>query len=286
MWRTNKLKWTFSIIASVAILYLVLLPTNQALYDLLIFPCPDPRTPDVQKQFEQLKSFQITKKNVSFKSANGRLLSGWFLELPGTKRVFLYSHAKGNNIYGKIHVARNLLLCGGSVLMYDYQGYGLSQGKPSIEGACDDAVAAYDYLRQQEHRDGKDIIAFGESFGAGVTGQLVERRLVGGVILHSGFTSLMHEGRKQLPWLWLYPAQSFPHQILDSVSVMRKAHPPLLLIHGQNDVITDFKNSEEIYNRAVEPKILVVLPEVGHCSFGKSNEAVAAIKTFLTQNKL
>ncbi|CAN5560140.1 hypothetical protein BH10CYA1_BH10CYA1_25990 [soil metagenome] len=108
--------------ASLAVLYLVLLPSNQPLYDLLIFPCPDPRTPGVEREFDQLRSVNITKKDVVFKSANGRLLRGWFLELPGSKLVFLYSHTKGNNMYGKIHIARNLLLCGGSVLMYDYQG--------------------------------------------------------------------------------------------------------------------------------------------------------------------
>lgn len=286
MLHREKLRWGSAIAASVAVLYLVLLPRNQALYDLLVFPCPDPRTPNVDGKFDQLKSVGITKKDVVFRSANGRLLRGWFIELPGTKRVFLYSHAKGNNIYGKIHIARNLLLCGGSVLMYDYQGYGRSEGKASIDNACDDAVAAYDYLNQRENRDTKDIIAFGESMGAGVTTELVQRRTVGGVILHSGFSSLMSAGRETLPWLRLYPDWCFPRRILDVVAVFRKPHPPLLLIHGHDDTVTCVKNSEEIYSQALEPKTLVVLPDVGHCSFGKSNEAVDAIKNFLKQNHL
>ncbi|MBS1956269.1 MAG: alpha/beta hydrolase [Cyanobacteria bacterium SZAS-4] len=138
---------------------------------------------DVEDKFDQLKSVGITKKDVFFRSANGRLLRGWLLELPGTNRVFLYS-------------------------------------------------------------------------------------------------------RETLPWLRLYPDWCFPRQILDVAAVFRKPHPPLLLIHGQDDTVTCVKNSKEIYNQALDPKSLVVLPGVGHCSFGKSNEAVDAIKTFLKQNQL
>jgi alpha-beta hydrolase superfamily lysophospholipase len=238
------------------------------------------------KDFEQLLSINITKKDVTFRSANGRLLHGWFLELPGTRRVFLYSHGKGNNIYGKIHIARNLLMCGGSVLMYDYQGYGLSEGRASVEGACDDAVAAYDYLRQREHRDARDIIAFGESLGTGITGQLIQHREVGGVILHSGFVSLISAGREMLPWLRLYPDCVFPHQILDNDAVFSKPHPPLCLVHGQEDKTISFTNAEELYKHAAESKTLVALPGVGHCSFGRSNEAIVAINRFLKQSDL
>jgi len=274
-----SLRWICAVAASFLALYLVLAPSNGALYDLILFPVPDPRTPNVDAQFQALKS--ITKKDVTFRSADGRLVRGWFLELPGTKRVFLYSHGKGNNIYGKIHIASDLLLCGGSVLMYDYQGYGRSQGKPSVVNACDDAVAAYDYLIEKEHRKGNDIIAFGESLGCGITGQLVAHRTVGGVILHSGATSLMRAGRDTLFWLSLYPDWSFSGQLLDNIAVFSKAHPPLLIIHAKKDKTLCFRNAEDLYGKAIQPKSLLVLPEGGHCSFGQSDEVIVAIRDFL-----
>jgi len=277
-----NLKWICAFIASFLALYMVLWPGNQALYDLILFPIPDPRTPSVDAQFQQLQP--VTKKDVAFRSADGRLIHGWFLELPGTRKVFLYSHAKGNNIYGKIHIAQNLLLCGGSVLMYDYQGYGLSEGKPSVVHACDDAVAAYDYLIEKEHRKGKDIIAFGESFGCGVTGQLVEHRTVGGVILHSGATSLMRAGRDTLPWLRLYPDWSFSGQLLDNVAVFSNPHPPLLIIHAKKDRTLSAENAQDLFSKSIQPKSLLLLPEGGHCSFGKSDEVIVAIKDFLKQH--
>ncbi len=271
---------------SAVLLYILFLPVNSALYDLLMFPIADPRTPNVDAQFEQMKTCHVTKKDVYFRSANKRLLHGWFLELPYTKRVFLYSHGKGDNIYGKLHVAINLLLCGGSVLMYDYQGFGISEGRTSVDGACEDAVAAYDYLIAQEHRSAADIIAFGESFGTGVSGQLVQRRKLGGVILQSGFTSLMRAGRDTFIWLRLYPDWCFPNQIMDNVAVFTKPHPPLLIVHGTKDHIISFQNATDLYDKAIPPKSLLVLPDGGHTGFGKTDKFAVAVAGFLKENNL
>lgn len=198
-------KLFLAIVFSLLALYLVLIPFNSAFYDLLLFPFPDPRVPNVDAEWAQLSKKGVTRKNVVLKSANGRHLQAWFLELPGTRRVFLYSHGKGNNIYGKIHVAESLLNCGGSVFMYDYQGFGQSEGRASPQNAVDDCVAAYDYLVNVEHRNAREIIGFGESFGTGVTGQLSMKRRLAAVIFQSGFASLKSAARESLFWLWLYP---------------------------------------------------------------------------------
>ena len=67
--------------------------------------------------------------------------------------------------------------------MYDYQGFGKSQGRPSVECACEDALAAYDYLVNTEKFDNNCIIGVGQSFGSGVTGQLALHRKLAGVIM-------------------------------------------------------------------------------------------------------
>ncbi len=267
-------------------LYVVLAPFDSVLYDLILFPCPDPRTPSCDAKFAQMSRFGITKKQVVLTSADGRRLEAWFLELPGTRRVFLYSHGKGNNIYGKLHVAQSLLSCGGSVLMYDYQGYGKSEGRASLKNACDDGVAAYDYLVQQEHRTGNDIIGFGESLGSGVTGQLVKRRRLGGVIFQSGFSSLKAAAADSMIWLRAYPNWCFPRQMMDNVEVFSKPHPPLLISHGTGDTIVRYKNALELYNKAIQPKTLLTLPGGHHGTVGANGEFYVAIRKFLKENNL
>ncbi len=230
--------------------------------------------------------FKATKRDVTFPTANGKMLHGLFFELPNTKRVFLVSEGQGGNIYGKLCCPRLLLQCGGSVLQYDYQGYGKSEGSPSLDGVCDDVAAAYDYLIQHEHRSSHDIIGYGESFGTGVTGQLALRRKLGGVILLSGYSSLFRASRDLLPFLHLYPDSMFPTQGLDNIAVFRKPHPPLLIVHGKRDKVLSYKNAEDLYRAAEEPKTLLTLPEGTHGSFGKGNAFFTSVSSFCTRNNL
>ena len=276
-----------AIAGTLTLLYLFLAPFNVPLYELIMFPCVDPRTPALKKEFAELSAMHVTKKDVEIKSSNGRHIRGWFLELPGTKRVFLFSHGKGNNIFAKLGTAKLLLMCGGSVFMYDYQGFGNSEGKVTVPNACADAVAAYDYLVKVEHRSGKDIIAFGESFGSGVSSQLALKRPLAGVIFQSGFSSLMRAGRDRLVWLKAYPDWVFPESLkLDNISVFRKPHPPLLIVHGKCDRQVSFANAEDLYKNAIEPKTLLTINDGPHCCFGKRDEFLLCVRSFLNQNKI
>lgn len=287
--RWDKLNWRafLAIFCTLSLAYAFLSPTNVPLYELIMFPFVDPRTPDLSKEFAQLEQLKVIKKDVRIRSANGRTIHGWFFELPGTKRVFLFSHGKGTSIYGKLSTAKLLLMCGGSVLMYDYQGFGRSEGKITIDGSCADAVAAYDYLVKTEHRKGQDIIAFGESFGSGVSSQLSLKRPLAGVIIQSGFSSLMRAGRERLVWLNAYPDWVFPESIrLDNAAVFSKPHPPLMIVHGKCDRSVTFANAEDLYKRAVEPKMFVPVVDGRHCCFGKRDEFLLSVKSFLDRNKI
>ena len=91
------------------------------------------------------------------------------------------------------------------MFLFDYRGYGRSQGRPSEEGTYRDAQAAYQWLRQKGFA-GTNIMAFGESLGGGVAAELAVREPVGGLVLQSTFTSVPDIGAELFPWLpvrWL-----------------------------------------------------------------------------------
>ncbi len=141
-----------STILVVALLYVVLSPSVAwPLYSRILFR-PDRRIYDIDTQVKQIEeTYNAKKRDVAFPSRNGKMIHGWYFELPKSSRVFLVSEGKGGSIYRRLNQARVLLKCGGSVLQYDYQGYGQSEGAPSLDGVCDDVTAAYDYLVQHEH---------------------------------------------------------------------------------------------------------------------------------------
>lgn len=232
------------------------------------------------------KEFDVTRKEVWFAAADGTRINGWFFKLPGKKRVFLVSQGKGGTLKNRSGVVRMLLRCGGSVLVYNYRGYGLSKGEPTLAGVCQDAEAAYDYLKNEEGFSPDEIIAYGESFGSGVTGQLVHTRKVGGVIIQSGFSSLVRASRDVLPWLRLYPDFCFNSRDLNNVAVFSKPHPPLLIIHGRKDNLVSCQNAIDLYQSSIEQKTLLLLPYGDHGSFGKGNDYFIAVENFLNRNNL
>lgn len=285
MFRLN-LKSFAALAVSMLSVVLFLSPSNVPLYDLIIFACPDPRTPNIDSDLQSLRAQGIKCSEVVFPSKNGLLLHGLFFERTDTKRVFLFSHPKGNNIYAQFPKSRLLLGCGGSVFLYDYQGFGRSQGRASIQNSCEDALAAYDYLTNHEKRSAKDIIAVGQSWGSGVTGYLAQSRDLAGVIMISGFSSLRQAGRETFFWLRCYPDWTFQAAAnLDNLSVFSKPHAPLLLIHGRNDSVVSCAEAERLYAAALERKSLLLLPE-GHSGVGNGVEFAIAMRKFLEENRI
>lgn len=279
-WKRNCLVGFTALFA----VYVLLSPVVAwPIYNAVLFR-PSKSKQDSDLHLKLIKDFcKAERKDVRFRSANGKLLRGLFFELPNTKRVFLVSEGRGGNIFRRLGHAYTLLKTGSSVFMYDYQGYGESEGSPSLENVCDDVVAAYDYLIQHEHRTGDDVIAFGTSFGCGPTGQLVANRPVSAVILQSCYPSMLMAGRETLPWLNLYPDALFPRQMLDSVAVYSKPHPPLLIIHGTSDNVLSYRNALFLFSKSREPKTLLTVKNGPHSCFGKTEEFTDALSRLLKQ---
>jgi len=266
-------KLTFLAVAGVVVeilaLYVVMSPPLWAsigLIDRLIFH-PDKQHYDVSKIKSQIETFCHTNiEDVTFSSANGKKLHAYFMKFPGAKKVIVYSHGNGGNIDYRIPCAFSLMSTRCSVFLYDYEGYGSSEGTPTLSNVCDDAVGAVDYLEKHKHYKPKEVVLFGESLGTGVTCELSKRRQSGGIILLSGFSSLLEAGRDKLWWLRFYPDWMFPAPQMDNLATLSKPHPPLLITHGTKDLILSPAYSEELMRGACPPKIFVSVPDVGHGS--------------------
>jgi fermentation-respiration switch protein FrsA (DUF1100 family) len=110
-----------------------------------------------------------------FTARDGVKLNAWFFpadkDSPRKPMAVLVCHGNGGNIGYRLELCRALLDTGVSVLMFDYRGYGRSEGRPGEEGTYHDAQAAYEWLRSHGF-SGKDIVAYGESLGGGVACEL------------------------------------------------------------------------------------------------------------------
>lgn len=227
----------------------------------------------------------ISYEDVYFNSADGTTLHGWYFGQEGSQYTVLMSHGNTGNIAGRPALLESILRTGASLLVYDYRGFGRSKGAPSVEGVIDDACAAFDFLVEQKNCSSDSILLYGESLGAAISCQLTLRRKAKGLILQSGFASITKISKHHIPLMHVYPSALFPQPLLDNVAVLRKDHPPLLIVHGHKDSVVPYAHGKELFAAAAGHKTFVDFPEAEHSDIPvvAQDRFVAVMKKFIEE---
>lgn len=192
---------------------------------------------------------EIPYEEVHLKNDEGQRLHGWFF--PGkTDRTLLYLHGNAGNIGDRLDKVQFLRRIGWSIFIFDYRGYGGSEGNPTIEGVQRDSDAAFRYLTAMRKIPNEQIVLFGESLGGALAVDLAAREVVDSVILESTFTSLREIARNAYPFV---PAAAIP-DAYRSIDRIRHIKSPLLVIHGQDDEIIPFEMAKRLFEAAPHPK--------------------------------
>ena len=113
-------------------------------------------------------AYGLAYEDVRFGGDSGLLLHGWHIPGPGDV-IFVWFHGNGGNIQNRLeHVRLMHVHVGGSHILFDYQGYGLSHGQPSIPGIVADGRAVVQLVQERGWSTGKRLVFFGESLGCAV----------------------------------------------------------------------------------------------------------------------
>lgn len=148
------------------------------------------------------------------------------------QRAKLLANTGGKNHYG--------------VLMMDYRGYGLSEGKPTEEGMYADVDACMQWLKSQGLSSDR-LIIYGFSLGTASSCELTAnpRTLTPSkIILESPFASaaVMVQDASQLNM----PADYFTDLKIDNAEEIKKVQQPFLWIHGTDDQFLSYKTHGEV----------------------------------------
>jgi fermentation-respiration switch protein FrsA (DUF1100 family) len=182
---------------------------------------------------------------------DGVRIHGWYLPVADARRVILLSHGNGGNIAERLD--RSLFFetrLRASVLLYDYRGYGASQGSPDEPGTYRDARAAYRFLVEQKQVDPRQLVLFGESLGSAVALELALERPAGALVLEAPFTSIPDMARTTA----LAPLAPFVRTRYDNRAKIARLRMPLLVLHGEQDEVVPFAQGRELYEAAPQPK--------------------------------
>ena len=208
-------------------------------------------------------------EDVHFTANDGVKLHGWFFPAdknsPRIDRAILICHGNGGNISQRLDLCKVMLETGVNVFIFDYRGYGHSEGRPSEEGTYRDAQAAYQWLHGKGVA-GTNIIGFGESLGGGIVSELAVREPLGGLILQSTFTSIPDLGAELFPWL---PVRWLSTIKYDTRSKLSRLTIPVLVMHSRMDQVVPFSHGEKLFSAANEPKLFCELK-------GDHNDSLAA----------
>lgn len=143
----------------------------------------------------------IDYEDVLFRTDDDVELHGWLTAHPDPKGVILVCHGNAGNISHRMGTLARFHRMGLRVFLFDYRGYGKSQGSVSEAGTYRDVRAAYRHLVVERGIQPDRIVLFGRSLGAGVIADAAVESPAAGVILESGFTSTRDMGRVLYPYL-------------------------------------------------------------------------------------
>ena len=192
---------------------------------------------------------------------DGVKLHAWFAPAESAQATLLLSHGNGGNISYRYLLMRSLQRRRFNVLMYDYRGYGRSEGTPTENGIYTDGRAFFDYLLTQPEVDQRKIVLWGTSLGGAVATDLATHRPAAGLILESTFTSGQDVARILYP---LLPVAPFMHSKFNTLEKIKTLHLPLLIMHGDLDEILPVGLGRQLFAAANDPKEFYEIPGARH----------------------
>ena len=191
-------------------------------------------------------------EDVFFETQDAVRLHGWFIPHQGASATFVWFHGNAGSISDRllnIKLLHDRIAI--NIFIFDYRGYGRSEGTVSEKGTYLDGAAAIKYLLGRDDAAARRLILFGRSLGAAVAAEMATRFDTFGLILESPFVSIREMARAifpSLPLAWLLRTR------YDTLEKVRSVKTPILVLHGDRDATVPFAQGKKVFEVASEPK--------------------------------
>jgi fermentation-respiration switch protein FrsA (DUF1100 family) len=219
----------------------------------------------------------LTKaEEVVLDTADGERVIVWHVPPCGGQPVFVYFLGNGGSLRWREERFRDLIADGSGLVALSYRGYGGSSGHPTEKGLIEDAKAAYAFsvARYPAER----LVLWGESLGSALALSLAAENPVGRVVLEAPFTSAVDVGAQHY---WFVPVRLLMKDRFRSDLRASKVTAPVLVVHGENDMVVPITLGERLYGLVQAPKRFVRVAGGGHNDLGAF--AVARAKQFIAE---
>lgn len=212
-------------------------------------------------------SLGLGYENLSIKTDDGLVLHAWLVPHLEARHLVVLCHGNAGNVSHRVDLLRRLHSLGVSLLIFDYRGYGQSQGQPSERGFFLDAEAVLTRARELAGRGGLGLVVHGHSLGGVAAAHMAalprppRAVSVAGLVLESTFPHLGAIGSAHFPLPLLRMALK---SHFDALGRIGRVECPILSLHGDRDDIVPLELGRELFAAAPEPKRFVTLGGAGH----------------------
>ena len=197
-------------------------------------------------------------------TSDGLSIAAWYLPRVEANGSIIFCHGNAGNMADRLHDLTLMHRMGYNVLIFDYRGYGRSEGKPTEQGTYHDAQAAWRYLVETRGELPGRVILFGRSLGGAVAIELATRSEPGALVVESTFSSLIDVGKLHYPFLPVRLLLRYRYESIDKVASITC---PKLFIHSTDDHLVPLDNARRLFEAAASPKMFIETPG-GHNSGG------------------
>lgn len=219
--------------------------------------------------------FGLAYDDVSFASRDGTRLHGWFLPAVGKPiGTIVHYHGDSASIGWHLVFVRWLPAEGFNVFLFDYRGFGASEGTPTNRGVHDDGVAALEYVLSRRDVNPARLILLGQSMGGAVAIDAAATAAAPGIraiILDSAFYSYRRVVRdlvdprplgSVMKWplaYFLFSDEFSPENRIDLLPPV-----PMLIIHGTRDRVVRHDQAYDLFARARGPRAFCTVVGLRH----------------------
>jgi fermentation-respiration switch protein FrsA (DUF1100 family) len=220
--------------------------------------------------------------------SQGNKIFGYFIKSnkPFPPATILYFHGNYDHLQYYWDRAELLYKTGFNVFIFDYQGYGMSEGTPSESALYADCRAALQYVLSRTDVSASRLVFYGYSLGCtGAIDVASDTFTPSCLLLESPYASA--SALLQSGVLLDIPSSYVMKGEYNNADKIRKVHTPLLLMHGVDDRFIDIdKNGAVVFNNANPPKQFIRVPGADHegvpGAMGES-EYISTVRTFILQ---
>ena len=255
---------------SLLLIYLGLCVMVVVLENRLVYPAP--RSTTWQTDAPSIEE-------VWFQSADGTRLHGVYFAYPNARCTLLYLHGNGEDVSYNIDYMNQLRgTLEASILIFDYRGYGKSEGSPYESGVIEDGLAAQTWLAERTGIAPSEIVIWGRSLGGGVAIAVAEKLGAKALLLENTFHDMSEVAADKFPWL---PVRWLMRNRYRSIDRIKNCNCPVIQTHGTYDQVVPFAMGKQLFQAIPTPQKQFFPVEGGGHNDATSQVFLDAVNEFL-----